>query len=70
MQKLEGPYGGQVTWSIIPLKDSHLFKTAELEKNFKQKLITNSVILNKWESFSGIVDKWHGLSKDCIISTI
>ena len=35
---------------------------------FKQKLITDSAILNKWFSFSGIVDKWRGLSEYCIIS--
>ena len=58
----------QVTWSIILLKDSHLFKIVELKKNFKQKLITDSTILNKWEFFSRIVDKWHGLSENCIIS--
>ena len=36
-----------MTWSTILLKDSHLFKIAELEKFFKQKLITDLVILNK-----------------------
>jgi len=46
-----------VTWSIIPLKDSHLFKIVELENSFKLKLITDSVILNKWKYFSRIVDK-------------
>ena len=47
-------------WSTILLKDSHLFKIVELIfflKKKKQKLIINSVILNKWESFSGMVDK-------------
>ena len=58
-----------MTWSIIPLKDSHLFKIAELFFFFfKQKLITDSAILNKWEFFSKMVDKWHGLLEDCIIS--
>ena len=46
-----------MTWSTIPLKDSYLFKIAELEFFFKQKLITDLAILNKWESFSGMVDK-------------
>ena len=45
-----------------------MFKIAKLEKIFKQKLITDSVILNKWFSFSGIVDKWRGSLEDCIIS--
>ena len=49
-------------WSIISLKDFqgfHLFKIAKLEFLFffKQKLITNSAILNKWKSFSEMVDK-------------
>ena len=44
-------------WSTSLLKDSHLFKIAETENFFKQKLITDSKILNKWEYFSGIVDK-------------
>ena len=35
---------------------------------FKQKLITDSAILNKWKFFSGIVDKWYGLPEDFIIS--
>ena len=34
-------------WSIISLKDSYLFKIAELENFFKQKLVTDSAILNK-----------------------
>ena len=45
-----------------------MFKIAELEIFFKQKLITDSAILNKWFSFSGTVDKWRGLPEDCIIS--
>ena len=57
-----------MVWSTILLKDSHLFEIAELEKFLKQKLITNSAILNKKKSFSGMVDKWHGPPKDCIIS--
>ena len=44
-------------WSIISLKDSHLFKIAELENFLKQKLITDSAILNKWESFNGMMNK-------------
>ena len=46
--------------STIPLKDSHLFKIIELEIFLKQKLITDSTILNKWKSFNEMVDKWHG----------
>ena len=57
-----------MAWSTILLKDSHLFEIADLEKILKQKLITNSAILNKRKSFSGMVDKWHGPPKDCIIS--
>ena len=34
-----------------------MFKIAELGKFFKQKLIIDLAILNKWEFFSGIVDK-------------
>ena len=36
-----------MTLFTIPLKDSYLFKIAELEIFSKQKLITNSAILNK-----------------------
>ena len=46
-----------MTWSTILLKNSHLFKTAELEIFFKQKLIIELTILNKWESFSEMVDR-------------
>ena len=45
-----------MTWSTITLKNSHLFKIAELKKK-KKKLITDLAILNKWEFFSGMVDK-------------
>ena len=44
-------------WFIIPLKDSYLFKIAELETFFKQKLIIDSAILNKWKSFNKMIDK-------------
>ena len=57
-------------WSIKLLKDSHLFKIAKLEKNFKQKLITDSAILNKWEFFNEMIDKWHSLPEDYIIFRI
>ena len=46
-----------MTWSTIPLKDLYLFKIVELKKFFKRKLITDLAILNKWESFSTMVDK-------------
>ena len=45
-----------------------MFKITELEKFFKQNLITDLAILNKWESFSKMVDKWYGPPEDCIIS--
>ena len=35
---------------------------------FKQKLITDSATLNKWESFSGMVDKWRDPLEDYIFS--
>ena len=43
--------------STILLKKKYLFKIVELENLFKQKLITDLVILNKCGSFSEIVDK-------------
>jgi len=43
MGKLQCPRSGQVTWSAILLKDSHLFKIAELNFFFK---LTDSTILN------------------------
>ena len=46
-----------MAWSTIPPKNSHLFKIAELNFFLKQKVITDLAILNKWESFSGMVDK-------------
>ena len=46
-----------MTWSTITLKNSHLFKIVEFKKKKKQKLITDLAILNKWEVFSGMVDK-------------
>ena len=59
-----------MTWSIILLKNSYLFKIVELEIFFIQKLIIDSAILNKLEFFSGIVDKWRGPPEDYIISPI
>ena len=41
---------------IIPLKDHHLFKIAESLINFRLKFFSNSAILNRCESFSGMVD--------------
>ena len=55
-------------WSTFPLKDSHFFKIVELENFLKQKLITNSAILNKWEFFNGMIDKWRSPSDNSIIS--
>ena len=40
----------------IPLKDRHLFKIAESLINFRLKKFSNSAILNRCESFSGMVD--------------
>ena len=54
--------------SSILLKDPHLFKIAKIEYFFKQKLIIDSTILNKWESFSETVDKCRGPPEDGIIS--
>lgn len=45
------------SWCTIPLKNSHLFKIAESDIFFKQKLIIDSTVLNKWKPFSGMVDK-------------
>ena len=44
-------------WSTISLKDFHLFKIVSYKKIFKQKLITDLAILNKWKFFNGMVDK-------------
>ena len=56
-------------WTTIPLKDSHLFKIVELKIFFlNKKLITDSIILNKWKSFSGMMDKWRRPPEDFIIS--
>ena len=42
--------------STIPLKDSHLFKIAELVISFWFKKFSNSAISNRWKSFSEMVD--------------
>ena len=47
-----------------------LSKIAEIEIFFKQKLITDLTILNKWKSFSEIIDKWRELPEDYIISLL
>ena len=50
-------FGGSRHMSTIPLKDSHLFKIVESVISFCfLKKISNSAILNKCESYSGIVD--------------
>ena len=49
-------YGGLLDLFIVSLKNSHLFKIVELVISFLLKKIYNSVILNMWESFSGMVD--------------
>ena len=41
---------------IIPLKDFHLFKIAESIISFCLKFFSNSTILNKWESFSRMMN--------------
>ena len=48
--------GGSRHLSTIPLKDSHLFKITESVISLCFKKFYNSIILNKWESFSGMVD--------------
>ena len=45
-------------WSTILLKNSHLFEIIEVEIFFKYNLITDSIILNKKKSFSGMIEKW------------
>ena len=55
-EKLCYLHGGPHHLSTIPLKESHLFKTAESIISFSLKIFFDSTILNKWESFSGIVD--------------
>ena len=49
--------GGLCYLSIILLENSYLFKIIELEKKIKQKITTDLEILNKWEFFSGMIDK-------------
>ena len=44
-------------WFSIPLKDLYIFKITELKNSFKLKLIIDSVILNKYETFSETVNK-------------
>ena len=44
-------FGGPRHLSIIPLKDSHLFKIAELIISFYLKNFFTSAILNRWEFF-------------------
>ena len=56
MEKLYGPYGGPRNLFTIPLKDSHLFKIAESVISFCLKKNYDLAILNRWESFSGMVD--------------
>ena len=48
-------FGGPRHLSIIPLKDSHLFKIAELVISFYFNFF-NSVILNRCKSFSRMMD--------------
>ena len=45
-----------------------MFKIVSQKKKFKQKLITNSAILNKWKFFSEMVNKKCGPSEYSIIS--
>ena len=48
--------GGLCHLSTIPLKNSHLFKIGKSVINFCSKKFSNSVILNKREPFSRMVD--------------
>lgn len=57
-EKLQGPHGGP----------RHLFKIAESEIFLKHKLIIDSTILNKWESFSRMVTSDVVHHENCIIS--
>ena len=45
-----------LTCPFVSLKNSHLFKIIKLVISFLLKKIYNSVILNMWESFNGMVD--------------
>ena len=56
LEKLYSPHDGQRHLSTIPIKDSHLFKIGKSVISFCLKKNSNSAILNKWESFNGIVD--------------
>ena len=64
------PHGEPRYLSTIPLKDSHLFKIAKSVISFCLKKNSNSAILNRYESFSGIVDHVIVHHVDLIISPI
>ena len=49
-------FGGPCHLSTIPLKGFYLFKIVESVISFCFKKIYNLTILNKWKSFSGMVD--------------
>ena len=55
-EKLYNSHGRSRHLSTISLKDSYLFKITESVINCYLKKISDSIILNKWESFSGIVN--------------
>ena len=56
LEKSYRPHGGLCYLSTILLKNSYLFKIAKLVISFCIKKISDLAILNKWESFSGMVD--------------
>ena len=56
MEKSYHPHSGLCHLSTIPLKNLYLFKIAESVISFCIKKISDLVILNKWKSFSGMVD--------------
>ena len=56
LETLYSPYNGPRHLSFIPLKDFHLFKIVESVISFCLKNFFDSPILNKWKSFTGIVN--------------
>ena len=55
-EKLCNSHGRSRHLSTISLKNSYLFKIAESVISFCLKKISDSTILNKWKSFSGMVN--------------
>ena len=57
LEKLYKSHGGPRYLFTIPLKNSHLFKITELVVSFCFNFFSNSWNLNRWKSFSRMVDK-------------